>query len=64
MDVVPVPVRAPVQTSMPVPAVYLCGRTELAKVSGTGIDAEPNLPKYSVTVLMLYGTYRSVRYRY
>ena len=41
---------------------YPCG-TELNKVSSTGIDVVPNLPK-SGTVLMLYRTYRSVRYRY
>ena len=64
-DVVPVPVRAPVvQTSMSVPAVYFCRRTELAEVSGTDIEAEPNFPKCSIPVLMLYRTYRSVRYRY
>ena len=53
-------------------------RTELAEVSGTGIDVEPtavptpvqtsipvpNLPKCPVPVLMTYRTYRSVRYRY
>ena len=43
----------------PVP-VY---RTELTKVSGTGIDVAP-IPKRPVSVLMLYGTYRSVPYRY
>ena len=31
---------------------------------GTGIDAVPNLPKCPVPVLILYRTYRSVRYRY
>ena len=38
--------------------------TELTEVSGTGIDAVPNLPKCPVPVLMLYSTYGSVRYRY
>ena len=41
---------------------YRCGcHTE---VSGTGIDVVPNLPNCPVPVLMLYRTYRSVRYRY
>ena len=39
-------------------------RTELTEVPGTGIDIVPILPKCSVPVLMLYRTYRSVRYRY
>ena len=42
---------------------YIC-HTELTEVSGTGIDVVPNLPKCPVPVLMLYRTYRSVRYRY
>ena len=42
---------------------YPC-RTELTEVSGTGIDVVPNLLKCPVTVLMLYRSYRSVRYRY
>ena len=33
--------------------------TELAEVSGTGIDASPNLPKCPVPVLMLCRNYRS-----
>ena len=33
-------------------------------MSGTGIDVVPNLLKCPVTVLMLYRSYRSVRYRY
>ena len=45
--------------------VYWCGcRTELTKVSGTGIDVVPNLPKCPVPMLMSYRTYRSVRCRY
>ena len=32
-------------------------------VSGTGIHVVPRLPKCPVRVLMLYRTYRSVRYR-
>ena len=36
----------------------------LPEVSGTGIDVVPNLPKFPVPVLMLYRTYRSVRYRH
>ena len=39
-------------------------QTELTEVSGTGIDVVTNLPKWPVPVLMLYQTYRSVRYRY
>ena len=42
---------------------YGC-RTEVTEMSGTGIDVAPNLPKCPVPVLMLYRTYRSVRYRY
>ena len=41
-----------------------CCRTELTEVSGTGTDVVPNLSKGVVPVLMLYQTYRSVRYRY
>ena len=33
-------------------------------MSGTGSDVVPNLPKCPVPVMMLYRTYRSVRYRY
>ena len=41
-------------------------RTELTEVFGTGIDIVPKLTqnKCPVQVLMLYWTYRSVRYRY
>ena len=33
-------------------------------MSGTGIDAVPNLLKYPVSVLMSYRPYRNVRYGY
>ena len=45
-------------------ARYRYGFTKLTEVSGTGIDVVPKLPKCPVPVLMLYRTYRSVRYRY
>ena len=38
--------------------------TEFTEVSSTGIDVVPNLPKCPVAVLMMYRTYRSVRYLY
>ena len=50
--------------TVPVYAWYRYGcRTELTKVSGTGIDVVPNLPKCPVPVLM-YRNYWSVRYRW
>ena len=57
MDVVPVP--APVQTSIPVPAVHFCRRAELTEVFGTSVDVVPTLPKFPIPVLMLYRTYRT-----
>ena len=40
---------------------YGCGcRTELTKVSGTGMDVVPNLPKCGVRVWMSYRTYQRV----
>ena len=33
-------------------------------MSGNGIDDVPNLPKFLVSVMMMYRTYRNVRYRY
>ena len=39
-------------------------RAQLTKMSITGIDVVPNLPKCPVPVLMSYRTYRSVRYRW
>ena len=50
------------QFLVPVPAVYFCRRTELNKVSGTGIDVVPNLPKCPVSVMIpavYLGTYRN-----
>ena len=42
---------------------YRCPCTELTEVSGTGMHVVPNVPKSPLPVLM-YRTYRSVRYRY
>ena len=63
IDVVPIPVPSPVQTSLPVPGVpvlmpyrthrsvrYRSWCTEVTQVSGTGIDV-PNLPKCPVPVI-------------
>ena len=43
--------------------LYWC-HTELAEVSGTGIDVVTSIAKCPASVLMFYRTYRSVQYRY
>ena len=63
---VPVPVPDPLYFNKAVSAIriFCRGRTELTKVSGTGMDVVPNLPKNRVRVWMLYQTDQSVGHRY
>ena len=75
IDVVSILVTTPVQTSTSVTEVTIWYRTELTKVSGTGmkvctgtggtgIHVVPNLPKCPVPILMSCRAYRSVWYLY
>ena len=61
---VPVPVPDPLYFNKAVPGTRLfCrGCTELTKVSGTGMDVVPNLPKCRVRVWMFYQAYQRVGY--
>lgn len=45
---------------VPVPGVYLGGRTELTEVYGTDVEVRPDLPKCRVPVSNLYRSLRSV----
>ena len=49
---------------IPVPRLYLGGRTELTEVSATGIEILPKLTKCRVPVLGSYRTHRRIGYRH
>ena len=61
---VPVPIPDTLYFNKTVPGtrVFCCGRTELTKVSGTGMDVVPNLPKSRVRVWMSCQAYQRVGY--
>ena len=67
---VPVPIPDPLYFNKAVPGtrvfrctrVFCCGRTELTKVSGTGMDVVPYLPKSHVRVWMFCQAYQRVGY--
>ena len=63
---VPVPIPDPLHFNKAVPGirVFCCGRTELTKVSGTGMGVVPNLPKGRVWVWMRYQANQRVGYGY
>ena len=63
---VPVPIPDPMYFNKAVPGtrVFRRGRTEHTKVSGTGMDVVPNLPKGRVRVWMRYQAYQRVGYGY
>ena len=50
---VPVPVPDPgyFNKAVPVTRIFFRGRTEPTKVSGTGVEVVPSLPKYRVRVI-------------
>ena len=63
---VPVPIPDPLYFNKAVPGtrVFCRGRTELTKVSGTGMDVVPNLPKGRVRAWIRYQANQRVGYGY
>ena len=63
---IPAPVPHPRYFNKAVPGtrVFFRGRTELTKVSGTGGEVVPSLPKCRIRVWMTYRTHQRVGYRY
>ena len=59
---VPVPDLMYFNGAVPGTRVFSSGSTELTKVSGTGMDVVPNLPKGQVRERKSYQAYQSVGY--